>query len=160
MAALLDIWELLCEHDFPVRIYNFEFHSVPDFQTFMWNPIVLQAFNELWTGYLSQQPAGDFPRRDRGHVANIVKLCEFEPQTWSYTRANPDKTNWCTESHFARFSVRLQVVRRQMSAVPPGPLPEEVRLRFVRLDYDIAKIMFKMRHAHQNFHPPRTTTIN
>lgn len=144
----------------PPSIFDLEFDTIPRFQAFMWHRIVLEASEELWTDHLSRIPGEGFPEPKCSIIANLVKLCELEPETWAYTKPNPDKDRWSAESHLARFSTKIQVVRRQLWEVSPGPLRHNHRRRLVGYDVEIAKLMFKMRHTHEAFHPPQIAAIN
>jgi hypothetical protein len=87
-------------------------------------------------------------------VFRRVMLCELEPQAWGYSSPNPDKSRWVCEAHYARFSIQLQIVRRRLSHIPPGPLPWNRRLEDIGFDLKLAEMMWKMEGVHETFRPP------
>ncbi|KAI5465361.1 hypothetical protein BGZ63DRAFT_436936 [Mariannaea sp. PMI_226] len=113
------------------------------------------AFRELDRDYLSRESNANIhiQQPHRGRIQNLVKLCELEPFTWCYNKPNPNKGTWTVDAHFTRFSIRLQVVRRQLLRTHPGPLENWMRAVFVDSDIYVANFLQKMQAAHASYIP-------
>ncbi|KAF7543652.1 hypothetical protein G7Z17_g10569 [Cylindrodendrum hubeiense] len=132
---------------------NLRFFDYELFEEFMWNQDLQEAFEELWRDFLSPIPPSRFYSPCEVTVYNMIKLCELEPYSWTYNQPNPDKSRWSLEAHFARFCIKAQIVRRRLLGLPLGPLNGDCRAFLLQGDCEIAKLMFKMRHAHNSFNP-------
>ncbi|KAH6898264.1 hypothetical protein B0T10DRAFT_601257 [Thelonectria olida] len=137
--------------------FDFGFRSYADFYQFITDPVVQEAYQELRTDFLVPKSRdGRSPVPVKAEVVRRVMLCEVEPRGWTYTAASPDKSSWCCEAHYARFSIKLQVVRRRLSNIPPGPLTYNRRRKDVGIDLELAALMWKMEGVHETFRPSAT----
>ncbi|KAH7170159.1 hypothetical protein EDB81DRAFT_752715 [Dactylonectria macrodidyma] len=154
---------VLSDGDDTIELDDFGFKDAEQYQRFMRDPIVLEAFEELWNDYLSGVSTDYFHRGlqwEFDHILDIVKLCELDPHAWSYNKPNPDKCQWNATAHLARFSIRVQVARRAMFDLPIGPLREDEREKAVMSDLRMMTVKFKMRHTHEIFHPSQVAPDN
>lgn len=133
-------------------IFAFGQTDYVDFHYFITHPTVEAAWRELhddwlwdWFADTGRRIGRDGP--DETAIFWRVKMCEVEPRRWCYNNWEPDKRPWLADAHHARFSVRVQVVRRWMEGLDSGPLSDGVRMRHVQADLRLALFLLKMESA-------------